>query len=135
MGADCQTAQIPRCHIDTSWPQRRTSGVLVYSPVKLWEELDSDKTESLTFCRAEKTTLTEMSCLIFFAKLQRMCSESLVDACVKQQLHYSCRMRSADRPSDPHCFVNLKTHIKQKFLDLLGPVSLTLYRHVSMRPA
>lgn len=65
MGADCQTTRIPRCHIDTSWPQRCTSGVLVYSPVKLWEELDSDKTESLTFCLAEKTTLTEMSCLIF----------------------------------------------------------------------
>lgn len=71
----------------------------------------------------------------FTQKLQRLCSESLVDARVKQQLHYSCRMRSANRTSDPHCFVNLKTHFKQKFVDLLGPVGLTLYRHVCMRPA
>lgn len=64
MDADCQTTRIPRRHVDTSWPQRCTSGVLVYSPVKLWEELNSDKTESLTFCLAEKTTLTGMSFLI-----------------------------------------------------------------------
>lgn len=75
MGADCQT-RIPRCHIDTSWPQRCTSGVLVYSPVKLWEELDSDKTESLTFCLAEKNNFNG-NVMSYFTQNCRDCAVNL----------------------------------------------------------
>lgn len=38
-------------------------------------------------------------------------------------------MKAADRPSHPQCFVNLKTHFKQKFDNLLDPVGHTLSLH------